>query len=205
MNPNTDPSVAAADFQAPDVALLSRRAAIKRVALLVGATLTPAVLEGLAQAQSVGAIATKPVNLSGAQFAVVDAIAERIVPRTDTPGARDVRVPQFIDLMFGDYLTGADKKTWIDGLADVDARSQRAHGKVFAQLNETQQDAILKVIAGESQRMEKTFFHQIRDLTLVGYFTSEPVGRNVTRFDPIPGRYDPCVTLSEVGTRSWTR
>ena len=205
MNPNTPHSPFAPESQADAMGLLSRRAAIQRVALLVGATLTPTFLESIAQAQAVGAMAAKPVHLSGVQFAVVDAISERILPRTDTPGARDVGVPTFIDLMFGAYLTATDKATWVEGLADVDARSRRAQGKAFAQLNETQQDAILKSVANESQRKEKTFFHQIRDLTLVGYFTSEPVGRNVTQFDPIPGRYDACLPLSEVGNRSWTR
>ena len=107
--------------------------------------------------------------------------------------------------MFGGYLTPADKQTWSDGLADVDARAQRAHRQSFTRLTEAQQDTILKTIATESQAREKTFFHQIRDLTLIGYFTSETVGRTVTQFDPIPGRYDACVPLSEVGNRSWTR
>lgn len=206
MNPTTPDSRLLTATPPVDATLLSRREAIKRAALLVGATLTPAFLEGIARAQSSAVMLTaKPVNLSTLQFTLVDAIAERILPRTDTPGARDVGVPSFIDLMFGAYMTAADKTTWVEGLADVEARSQRAHGKGFAHVAAAQQDAMLKTVAADSQRKEKTFFHQIRDLTLVGYFTSEPVGRNVTQFDPIPGRYDACLPLSEVGKRSWTR
>ena len=200
-NPTHRPAPAAAA-----TALLSRREAIQRVALLVGASLSPSLLEGIAQAQTAGATGNaQAVNLSRAQFAAVDAITERILPRTDTPGARDVGVAAFIDVMFGGYLTPADKKTWTDGLADVDARAQRLHRQSFSQLTGAQQDAILKTIATESQSKEKTFFHQIRDLTLVGYFTSETVGRNVTIYDPVPGRWEACVPLSEVGNRSYTR
>jgi gluconate 2-dehydrogenase gamma chain len=205
MNPNPENSPLASETNPSDTSLLSRRSAIKRVALLVGASLSPALLDGIARAQSAGGLAARPVNLSPAQFALVDAIAERILPRTDTPGARDVLVPQFIDVMFGGYMTAADKKTWSDGLADIEARSQRAHRRGFAQLPEAQQDVILKAVAVESQGKERTFFQQIRDLTLIGYFSSEPVGRNVTQYDPIPGRFDACLPLSEVGNRSYTR
>ena len=205
MNPNPENSPVASETNASDASLLSRRSAIKRVALLIGATLSPALLDGIAHAQSTAGGAVRPVNLSAAQFALVDAIAERILPRTDTPGARDVLVPQFIDVMFGAYMTAADKKTWSDGLADVAARSQRAHRRGFAELTEAQQEAILKAVAVASQGKERTFFQQVRDLTLIGYFTSEPVGRNVTQFDPIPGRFDACLPLSEVGNRSFTR
>lgn len=205
MNPNPSTHAPLAAGSPDDAMLLSRRDAIKRVALMLGATLTPSLLEGVAHAQATGATAAKPVNLSGTQFAVVEAIAERILPRTDTPGARDVGVPQFIDVMFGGYLTPADKKTWTEGLADVEARALRSHRQSFSRLSEAQQDALLKTIATESQAKEKTFFHQIRDLTLIGYFTSEQVGRNITQFDPIPGRYDACVPLSEIGNRSYTR
>lgn len=206
-NPSIHVSLSAADSGSgsDEANLLNRREAIKRVALMVGLTLTPRLIEGVAHAQAAGASSAQPGNLNATQFATVDAIAERILPRTDTPGARDVGVPQFLDVMFGGYLTAADKKTWTDGLADLEARAQRTHRQSFNKLNETQQDALLKTIATESQAKEKTFFHQIRDLVLIGYFTSETVGRTVTQYDPVPGRYDACVPLSEVGNRSWTR
>ncbi len=205
MNSNPENSPITTELDASDGALLSRRSAIKRVAFWVGATLSPSLLDGITRAQSAGGAPAKPLNLSAAQFAIVDAIAERILPRTDTPGARDVQVPQFIDVMFGAYMTAAEKKTWSEGISDLEARSQRVQRKGFVQLTEGQQEALLKAVAVESQPKERTFFHQVRDLTLIGYFTSEPVGRNVTQFDPIPGRFDACLPLSEVGNRSWTR
>ncbi len=205
MNQTTPKSpVATTDAEPNDASFLSRREAIKRVAMLLGLTITPGLLEGIARAQAVAA-SGKPVNFTAVQFALVDAMVARILPRTDTPGARDVGVPAFIDLMFGAYMAAADKATWVKGVADVEARAQRAHGKGFTQLTDPQQDVVLKAVATESQQKEKTFFHQMRDLTLVGYFTSEAVGRNVTQFDPIPGRYDACLPLNEVGNRSWTR
>jgi hypothetical protein len=46
---------------------------------------------------------------------------------------------------------------------------------------------------------------QIKELTVIGYFTSELVGKSVLKYDPVPGRFDPCIPLAEVGNAQWTR
>lgn len=188
---------------------LTRREAIQRAVALLGVALAPSILAGVARAQaaaasSVGA-AAKPVHLSSSHFAIVSAAAERILPRTDTPGALDVGVPAFIDLMVGEFMTAEEKRMFIAGPGEVDAASQTAHRRGFAQLAAAEQEAVLKRIAEASQAKERSFFHQLRELTLLGYFTSEPVGKHVTHYDPIPGSYQSCVPLSEVGNRAWTR
>lgn len=194
------------DFPAGGPSLVTRREALRRTALLLGVAVSPSILAGFLQAQTaVAGGATKPVHLSVAQFETAGAVAERIIPKTDTPGARDVGVPAFIDLMYGAYMTAEEKRVFTAGLAEVEAASSAAAKKAFPQLDGAQQDAVLRRIAEASQGREKTFFHQIRELTLLGYFTSEPVGKNVLHYDPIPGRYDGCIPLAEVGNRSWTR
>ncbi len=189
-----------------DESLLSRREAIKRTALLLGLALTPAWLEGVARAQSqVAAGAKGPKNLTAAEYAAVAAIAERIIPKTDTPGASDVGVPAFVDTMAGGYMTNEERSTLGAGLAGVDKRALSEHGKPFGQLTPAQQDGLLKSLATSKAAADTKFFRQIRDLTVTGYFTSEPVGRTVTNFEPIPGRFEACVPISETGNRSWTR
>lgn len=195
MNPTSDPL---------DAAIMNRREAIKRTALMLGVAISPTLLAGVMQAQPTAAGATgKPAYLDAKQFETAAAIAERILPRTDTPGARDVGVPAFIDLMYGKYLSDDEKGAFNRGLAEVEAESVRANRRSFAQLSPSEQDSQLRRIAA-AQKQEKSFFHQMRELTLLGYFTSEPVGKNVLHFDPIPGRYDGCVPLAEVGNVAWT-
>lgn len=188
---------------------LTRREAIQRAVALLGAAIAPSILAGVARAQTAAAsgagAAARPVHLSLAQFAIASAAAERILPRTDTPGAIDVGVPAFIDLMVGEFMTAEEKRMFTDGLVEVDAASQAAHRRGFAQLAAPEQDAVLGRIAEASQSKEKSFFHQLRELTLLGYFTSEQVGKHITNYDPIPGVYRGCVPLSEVGNRAWTR
>ena len=194
------------ESEATDSGLMTRREAIRRTALVLGVAITPSLLTGVLQAQTVGRnAAAGPVFLSATQFATVRAIVERIIPKTDTPGAIDVGVPAFVDLMYGKYLTDDEKRVLAAGLAGVEKASVAQGQRTFAQLSPTQQDELLQTIARAAQNQEKTFFHLIKELTLLGYFTAEPVGKNVLHYDPIPGRYEGCIPLSAVGNVSWTR
>ena len=183
---------------------ITRREAIKRTAMILGIAVSPSLVAGVLRAQSTPAT-VKGRYLTAKEFETAGAVAERIIPKTDTPGAIEVGVPAFIDLMYGQYLTDEEKRILVAGLAKVESLSTAAHQRGFAQLSGQQQDSLLKGVAEAAQHQEKTFFHAIRELTLLGYFTSEPVGKTVLHYDPIPGRYDPCVPLSEVGNVSWTR
>jgi gluconate 2-dehydrogenase gamma chain len=187
-----------------DLSLITRREAIRRTALALGVALTPSLIDGVMNAQT-RAPGGAPAYLSAAQFTTVRAVVERILPKTDTPGAIDVGVPAFVDLMYGKYLTEEEKRVLTTGLAEVEKVSADQGQRGFAQLSSVQQDAVLTQIARASQEKEKTFFHLIKELTLLGYFTAEPVGKNILHYDPIPGRYQGCIPLAEVGNVSWTR
>lgn len=183
---------------------MNRREAIKRAGLLLGTAISASTMTGVlnAQTKSRGAKG-KPNHLSRAQFGLAGAIADRILPKTDTPGALDVGVSEFIDLMYGEYLTSAERKTFTRGLSEVNKASRKAHKKPFSDLSSMQQDGVLKGIAKSSEEKEATFFHKIRELTLTGYFTSESVMKNVLNYDVIPGIYKGCVPISETGNVSW--
>lgn len=181
-------------------ARLSRRAALRRAAALAGLAAAPAWL-GRALAAAPGPAA----RLGGTRDAVLAAAAERILPRTETPGAADVGVPAFIARLLADFLPAEERALFLPGLDLLEARARASHGRGFAELSPEPQDALLRALAAESEANPRTFFHQLREFTLLGYFTSERVGREVLHHDPVPGRWDPCVPLAEVGDRSWTR
>jgi len=185
---------------------ISRREAIKRATFFLGVAISLSLLTGVMQAAvAPGAMTAKPVYLSAKQFETAGAVAERILPRTDTPGALDVGVPAFIDLMYGKYLVAEDQKVVAAGLAAVEAASQTAHQKNFVQLTGAQQDAVLTKLAEASKTKTRTFFHQIKELTVLGYFTSETVGKEVLHYDPVPGRFEACIPLADVGNKAWTK
>jgi len=191
MDPRVEPAAAPG---------ISRREAIRRAALLAGIVLSP---EWLPLADTAMPLA-QARHLTAAQFAIAGAIADRIIPRTDTPGAADVGVPALIDLLYGEFMNEAERQLLTKGLADVEAAATSAHGAPFAALTSERQDVLLRGIAKAEEGQPQSFFALIRSATVLGYFTSEQVGRTVLHYDPVPGRYDACVPIDEVGRRNWT-
>jgi hypothetical protein len=100
-------------------------------------------------------------------------------------------------------MSDAEKNLLAAGLADLERRATAAGG-AFASLSAERQDALLREVARAEEGREQGFFRLIRSATVLGYFTSEEVGRNVLNYDPVPGRYDGCVPIDEVGRRNWT-
>jgi len=189
-----------------DDRLLSRREAIRRASLFLGVALTPSLLAGGLRAQAAAPGADAGLRaLTAEQMQSLAAATDRILPRTDTPGASDVGVPAYIDLMLAEYMSADERQVFVSGLAQLDAMSRAAHGSAFVRLSPDRQDSVLRALAVASQNQTGTFFHLLREATIVGYFTSEIVGKTVLHYDPVPGRFDPCVPISEVGNVNWTR
>lgn len=179
---------------------ISRREAIRRAALLAGVVVSSEWLTAVDQARA----PARGSHLTPAQSAIAVAVADRIIPRTDTPGAADVGVLAFIDLLYGEFMTPAERQMLTDGLNEVEAAGKAAHGGPFSTLAADRQDAVLRTIARAEEGRAQGFFRLIRSATVVGYFTSEQVGRNVLHFDPVPGRYEGCIPIDQVGRRNWT-
>ena len=179
---------------------IGRREAIRRAAILAGLALSPEILTSVAQAQTKAA----KTYFTAAQAAIAGAAAERILPRTDTPGAIDVGVPAFIDRFYGEFMNPADRQLLVSGLDEIDRAARSAHNALFASLTPAQQDAVLRGIATAQQDRSPSSFALLRSVTVLGYFTSEQVGRTVLHYDPVPGGYDGCVPIDQVGRRNWT-
>jgi len=147
------------------------------------------------------------------QNATVVTIADLIIPATDTPGATAAKVNEFIDLCLGEWFDADERKRFLDGLAEADARSNKRFGKDFTACTPEEQTEMLQLLDAEvaalrdaeKQRLHREpspsqrFFGTMKRLTLLGYFTSE-VGVTEELHNPIiPGRYDGCVLLEPRG------
>src|SRR5436190_9129530 len=110
----------------------------------------------------------------------------------------------FIDLLYAEVMTTDERQMLAAGLDSVDAAARAAHGGAFITLTADRQDTVLRGIARAEEGKDQAFFRLIRSATILGYFTSEPVGRNVLHYDPVPGRYEGCVPIDQVGNRTWT-
>lgn len=187
--------------------MLNRRDAIRGLALTVGAAATG--WAGQAMAAPAPALNWTPTALTQDQARLLDVVAELIIPATDTPGAREAGVPQFIDRALANYCEKAQVEQLLGGLTRMDADARAAHGDVFVALTPQQQVGILTTydqeaagLRGQSPGPKSHFFPVLEDLVTVGYFTSEPGATVALKYDPVPGAYHGCVPLAEVG-RAW--
>jgi hypothetical protein len=210
---------------------INRREALRRAALLLGGTVSaPTILGVLAGWDMAPKPGWKPRTLSVAQRDVVLAIADAIIPETDTPGARSARIDEFVDAMLTDHYPVMDRDRFLSGLARVDARARGAHGRGFRELTPAQQGAIVLDLdrlaftgrehnpdsanaAEPSPRVRqsdvatglgvganskeaatpppdaadvgpKSFFRMMKELAVVGYYTSEAGSTHELRLTP---------------------
>jgi hypothetical protein len=139
--------------------------------------------------------------LTQQEGATVAAIAEMIIPRTDTPGAIDAGVPAFIDLIVGEWYDDDDRAAFRAGLRETDARSVRAHGSSFVELAEAGQRNVLGELEAESLALRGSgahpapFFSTMKYLTLYGYYTSQAGAIEELNYEIVPGRFNGCVPV----------
>ena len=220
--------------------MLNRREVLKRIAALVGGALSSStVAAALAAARPVGSGSGgewQPQVLKDNLGERVATLAELIIPRTDTPGARDAKVHEFIDLMLAEWMQPAERQNFLTGLADVRERAWKAHRASFIDCTEAQQTMILekleekaqKELAAAAKKAEKAerkaksraekgqetrpatgmpsprpFFSHLKELTLVGYYTSEIGATEELNHVIVFDEYEGCVPLDEVGA-AWS-
>jgi hypothetical protein len=136
--------------------------------------------------------------LTAAEYETVSQAAERIIPRTATPGATDARVADFIDVMLADWYNGSDRERFKIGLSELDGRARTLANRAFTQMTERQQTDVLETLDRELQIRRQSglagaddhWFAMLKHLTVWGYYTSRPGIVEELRVDVLPGRYD---------------
>ena len=133
--------------------------------------------------------------LSAAQTDLLAGMVETIIPKTDTPGAKDLNVHLFVQKMVADCYPVAMQETLKKGLDGLDNQAQKSFGKPFAEGDATQQTALLTQFAQDAD--QKDFHKLVKNLTIRGYLSSEYVMTNLTHYQFIPGHYYGCVPVKK--------
>ena len=199
--------------------LLNRRELLQRVAGLMGGAISaPAVLGVLNGCSAKPSASWQPLFLSKEEGAMVEDVAELILPRTATPGARDVGVPAFIDVILKDAYPAEDQARFISGLKDFDAEAQRAHGKPFLELQTAQRMSLLQqahdaAAAAEKEQADnevpaaerkRPFVLMMKELTLLGFFSSQAGATQVLQYEAVPGGFQACIPIAQAGNgKQW--
>lgn len=202
---------------APEV-LIDRREVLRRVSMLLGFAVSGSTMAGVLAGCSATEPKTAwtPIGLTAHQAATLSAMVDHLLPKSSTPGAVELGVDRFIDALLKDFFSSDGRQAFAAGLDGVDVDAHR-FGASFAALTPAQKDQLFQKYEASSPAPDPTvwgasisekpaapsFYRQFKELALVGYFTSETVGKTILKYDPVPGRFDGCIPLADVGNL-WT-
>ena len=134
---------------------------------------------------------------------IIAAIADAIIPRTESPGALDVGAVDFVELIVAEWLPESEADTFLVGLAALDARAATVHGAPWARLTAAQQQA--EIAWAEDTTGSPTpgarAFRRLKGWVVHGWMSSERVQRDVLRVEIEPGDYSGCAPRSTVERR----
>lgn len=200
---------------------MDRRDVLKYTAYLTGyavtGSLSSAILSGCTPEPT--APSYVPVFFTAEEFGGISALAETMLPQTSTPGAGEVGVPAFVDVVLGKYTEAEDQQrirtglnSWLSGVAT-------AAGKAYTELAAEEQNRLLneldsssklaaeelaeQQLSPEEARSKAPWWLDMKSLMIGGYFSSEKVGTEILAYDPVPGSYQGCIPLADVGS-SWS-
>ncbi|HEY8780494.1 MAG TPA: gluconate 2-dehydrogenase subunit 3 family protein [Mucilaginibacter sp.] len=204
---------------------MNRRDAISRVALIMGG----AVIGAEFFISGCKSTSTQVSDLFGPDHvAFLNEVADTILPTTSSPGAKAANVGQFMAVMVRDCYTRADQKTFLEGIKKLNDAGQKQFSGKFMDLTDQQRTDLLVALDKEQKdftthrnkqldadKLKHTgdtkykalelphhYFRMMKELTLLGYFTSEIGATKALRYIAIPGRYDGCVPYKK-GDKAW--
>jgi gluconate 2-dehydrogenase gamma chain len=201
---------------------MNRREFLECAALLISGASASQMGFALSEEQMVY-LATAPsfidqklTYLNEAQRATLSAMAETIIPRTETPGAIDAGVPRFIELMVQQWMNDEERAIFDVGLLSLMEAVARDTGLSFEQLDAKTRTGILEAMEAEASGSswydignvtrefvsDAPFICQVKELTIWGFFTSEVGGTQVLRYDPMPMQFESDIPL-EPYESSW--
>jgi hypothetical protein len=214
--------------------LLNRREAIRRASAFLGGVAFvggSGVLAAVDRARSASPGTTGA--FSAEDIALLDEIAETILPATKTPGAKAANTGVFMALMVTDCYSPAEQQAFHDGLRKLDEATKKANGISFIAATPAQRLGVLKELDQEQKRVMDAreaadrkrkglvqlpgapaataevnidgpahYFRMMKELALLGFFTSEVGSTKALRYVESPGRFDPCIPYA-AGDPAW--
>lgn len=186
---------------------MNRRELLKMVALATGGVVIGGefLLTGCKNAASDAGFA-----LSAEQIALLDEVAETILPTTKTPGAKAAKVGAFMQVMVQDCYELKDQKIFAEGIVKLEEACKKVNGKTFMECSLEERTKFLQQLDAERKEYQSKkkqedpnhYFQMMKQLTLSGYFSSEIGATQALRHVAVPGKYDGCMSYQK-GDKAW--
>jgi hypothetical protein len=189
---------------------MNRREALSSVALLLGGTIigAEAFLSGCTNADK--KIGTAGLNFTPEDISFLDEVGDTIIPATDTPGAKDVKIGEFMHTIVRDCYNKTDQDIFIAGMGKLNDASKTLNGKNFLECTPEERKTLLiqldkeqkEYTASKKKEDPPHYFRMMKELTIWGYFTSEPGATKALRYVAVPGKYEGCIPYKK-GDKAW--
>lgn len=190
---------------------MNRRDAIKRAALLSGYAITASAMTGILQSceQAEQKDIWQPSFFDQDQINTLAEMTETILPRTETPGAKDVGVHQFLDTFIKEVKYDNEQQLILKGLERANADCQAVYGYRFEECTPSEKEQLLQrydeltAIDKEAPNDPNAvdmgkFFKELKGMTMFAYFTSAEIAKNHFHYEPIPGKFEGCIDLASI-------
>lgn len=185
---------------------MNRREAVQHISFLLGGTIlgANAFIGCKSNDNRAGSFSEKDV-------ALLDEIADTILPPTKTPGAKAAKVGQFMTVMVNDCYEERDQEIFHDGMKKIQYLSEKEYDDKFTEITPGQRHALLVKLDNEQKEAMKNwkggaepkhYFRLMKELTLLGYFTSEIGCAQARRYIETPGKYEACIPYKK-GDKAW--
>jgi hypothetical protein len=182
---------------------MERRDAIKYTASILGFSILGAetFLAGCTNTED------KASFFSAKEIRLLDEIGETILPETDrSPGAKAAQIGAFISSYVSDCYSAEEQEIFKSGLQNIQQIAQEKYGQGFLKISPADRLALLteldKTAKARGDAPPMHYFAMMKQVTILGYFSSKPGVTQAMRYNPVPGAYDGCVEYQE-GDRAW--
>jgi len=166
---------------------MERRLVIKQVLIMAGGL---ALLPSCLREQGKSTILLKNLDISLDQENLMADIAETIIPRTNTPGAKQLKLHLFALKMVDECYEKADQELFVKGLTAFQDQAQDLFSKSFGKLSLHQRESMLAKLENSTSPEQSGFYKIMKEKTIDGFLNSKYVMTNLIIYELVPGRYN---------------
>lgn len=184
---------------------MKRREIIKYTAYITGATvsapLMSALLVGCKSEVTSTEVATDLNFFNAKEFAFIKDLADLILPKTDSPSASEVGVPEMMDHMLGNVFTKEQSTSYKEGFTALFNHL----GKIVDSSSADKTKAIMALENSKDNGLKtvRDAYLNFKQQTVAYYLSTEEVATKFLTYLPVPGKYEACITVEEAGGKAW--
>lgn len=207
---------------------MKRRKAIQSLSAVMGYTLAPGTIAGLLLSCETKKNETlwKPMFIEQNNADMMVKLGDAFLPRTHTPGAKDVGAHVFVDVFMEKVSGLEDRELFKKGVGALRSKFEKITKKSVSDGDASDYSKVLDTLYGipkdkkqaiaqllnrgipEDKEEKETYYtysflRMFKKMLMMGYYASEEIGENVLSYLPVPGEYEGCIPVESVG-RAWS-